>query len=813
MTKYVIDNREPVLISENVEDWLKSHNLESILLGDEADNFQTAQSWLGVPMLAGDDVIGLINVQHKDSHHYGEQDHDLLVAIASQGAIAFQNASLFAETQQRTEDLAVLNEMSAVLSNALDIDLVINTIHEYISKLMDTHNLYIALYDPETDDMSFALNIDKGELAQAETRKLGEGMTAYMIRNRRSLLLNGDVSAQMEAMGIATIVLGDSDEDSPQSWLGAPMIIGNQAIGAIALQSMDTPYLYQERHRDLLVSITTQAAISIQNARLFEQTQQQLEDLTIIQETTTKLSETLNIEDVVDTVLTQTTQSVKADSGSLYLLQDNFLTLLGIHPAPEGEETNIGVVIDLDDLPITKNVVHSREPSVLRTDDPSLQEHSRQAFKKAGITVNANLPMIGPEGVIGILTLNRFGPAQLFDSDEINLVSTLANQAAAALENARLYQELRETANQLREIDTLKSQFLANMSHELRTPLNSIIGFSRVIMKGIDGPVTDLQQQDLSAIYNAGQHLLNMINDILDISKIEAGKMELAFDDVELPSIIESVLSTARGLVKDKPVKLITEVDDNLPIITADPTRIRQILLNLISNSAKFTNDGSITVIVRRQESKKGRPEIYLAVVDTGTGIAEEDQHKLFIPFSQVDGSPTRKVEGTGLGLSITRLLIDLHGGEIGVDSTLGEGSTFWFTLPLPESSTHQDKDDHSTIISIDDDAQVINLYERYLSGAGYQVIAITNPGEALEKVRQIKPYAITLDIMMPDFDGWKLLQDLKADPEIGHIPVVICSILAECDKGMRLGAANYLTKPILEDDLVQSLNELSEEP
>ena len=183
----------------------------------------------------------------------------------------------------------------------------------------------------------------------------------------------------------ATIILGDTDEDLPQSWLGAPMIIGNQAIGAIALQSMDTPYLYQERHRDLLVSITTQAAISIQNARLFEQTQQQLEDLTIIQETTTKLSETLNIEDVVDTVLTQTTQSVKADSGSLYLLQDNYLILLGMHPEPEGENTNIGREINLDDLPITKKVVYSREPSVLRTDNPSLQEHSRKHLKKLGL--------------------------------------------------------------------------------------------------------------------------------------------------------------------------------------------------------------------------------------------------------------------------------------------------------------------------------------------------------------------------------------------------------------------------------------------
>jgi CheY-like chemotaxis protein len=381
------------------------------------------------------------------------------------------------------------------------------------------------------------------------------------------------------------------------------------------------------------------------------------------------------------------------------------------------------------------------------------------------------------------------------------------------MENARLYVEQRETAEQLREIDTLKSQFLANMSHELRTPLNSIIGFSRVIMKGIDGPVTDLQQQDLSAIYNAGQHLLNMINDILDISKIEAGKMELAFDEVELADIIESVLSTARGLVKDKPVELITAVEDDLPVITADPTRIRQILLNLLSNASKFTDMGSITVTARKQVREHGGSEIYIAVTDTGAGIAAEDQYKLFVPFSQVDGSPTRKVEGTGLGLSITRLLIELHGGDIAVDSELGEGSTFWFTLPLPHTTTRPEGDSNLTILAIDDDVQVISLYERYLSGAGFQVIPITDPREALEKARQIMPFAITLDIMMPDFDGWNLLNTLKTDPLVSSIPVVICSILAEHQKGIELGAADYLTKPILEDDLVRILNQLKPHP
>lgn len=1159
LTKYVVDNREPLLITEDVEDWMSRHQMDFITVGNGES--QMAQSWLGVPMLAGDDVIGIINVQHKDPRHYGEQEQDLLIAIASQGAIAFQNAGLFAETRQRTEDLALLNEMSAILSNALDIDLIVNTVHEYTSRFMETANLFIALYEADTDEVHYPINITDGERLEVVPSKLKPGFTSYLLRKRQPILLNGDMSSQMEALGIKFIPLGNSDpavsfagaplligdqaigaiavqstitpylyqerhrdlltsiaaqaaiaiqnanlfnetqqrtEDLdilnemsrvlatlldidevlrtiyeyttrlmdtthffislydadiqeismpytindnqriemaprqlgnglsdyiirnrqhllinnnmldrmrelgvdfipvgddliPVSWLGVPMMIGERVIGVIAAQSLTTPYLYQERQRDLLASIASQGAITIQNTRLFAQTQEQLADLTNIQQTTSELSAAITLDEVVNTLLNNLAAAAQVDTISIFLLRGNNLERMGMYPAPD-DQSEIGTTISLDDYPLTKQAIETRTASASAADDPQLQEHARAAFKANGISANMTVPLIGPEGPLGSLSLNRMVPAPLFDPQEVTLIETLAtqagislqnallfeqtnrqlrdletissasqtlssapletnsvaeiiaqifielmggntsasisllesgtsnymrtyvslrneggeveveyspekwdfdlsefpatarvmedvkplvvrasdpdadpnelaylerefvntlvifplavkgqsigvieleyrdeaddisseeltlgltlaNQAAVALENARLYIEQRETAEQLREVDTLKSQFLANMSHELRTPLNSIIGFSRVIMKGIDGPVTDLQQQDLSAIYNAGQHLLNMINDILDISKIEAGKMELAFDDVELSSVIDSVLSTARGLVKDKQVKLTTDIDDDIPIITADPTRIRQILLNLISNSAKFTDDGSITVIARKRENKIGRQEIYLAVTDTGSGIADEDQHKLFVPFSQVDGSPTRKVEGTGLGLSITRLLVDLHGGEIGVDSEIGKGSTFWFTLPLPESNIQTNTDGNLTVLAIDDDSQVITLYERYLKDAGYQVIAITDPHDALEQARHIKPYAITLDIMMPDFDGWKLLEDLKNDPDVGKIPVVICSILAEHDKGMKLGASNYLTKPILEDDLVHSLNKLREEP
>ncbi len=546
--------------------------------------------------------------------------------------------------------------------------------------------------------------------------------------------------------------------------------------------------------------MASQVAIAIRNVDLYTQSQQQLANISTLQETTSQLNAALTLDGVINTLLAHITSAAKANSSSLFMLSGDSITRAGIYPKRGTDTTLIGESLLLSDYPLTQQVIKSQQPSAISTDDPELQEHARKNFEASGIAANATIPISVPEGVLGVISVNRNYPAENFTQDEVNLMHTLATQAAVAIQNARLYEEQRETAEKLRELDKLKSQFLANMSHELRTPLNSIIGFSRVIMKGIDGPITDLQQQDLSAIYSAGQHLLNMINDILDISKIEAGKMELAFEEIGLTQIFESVLSTARGLVKDKPVKLILSAPEDLPIVHADPTRIRQILLNLLSNAAKFTDEGTITLAAREQLDANDQPEIYISVTDSGVGIAAENQIDLFEPFTQVDGSATRKTGGTGLGLSITRLLVDLHGGKIDVQSSPGGGSTFSFTIPLIMKNK-------LTVLSAEADIQVSLLYQRYLLGTDYQVVTIVQPGDVVEMVREYRPFAITLDLIFPDCDGWEIFEELKADADTRDIPVIICSVRDEQDKAHKMGAAGYLPKPILSHDLLNMLN------
>jgi len=466
------------------------------------------------------------------------------------------------------------------------------------------------------------------------------------------------------------------------------------------------------------------------------------------------------------------------------------------HLLPVGSNSTVGTATESGEAVIINDTEHDSR----HKPNPLLPETKSEAA----------IPLLIGSRIIGALDIQST-EVNAFSEDEIAILQLLTDQIAVGIDNARSYNLAQQAVEEMREVDRLKSQFLANMSHELRTPLNSIIGFARVILKGIDGPITELQQQDLTAIFNSGQHLLGLINDVLDLSRIEAGKMELTFDEVNITDLIASVMSTAVGLIKDKPIELKQDIATELPTVRADAMRIRQVLINFLSNASKFTEEGSILVNAYLEQSQKGEAMVTVSVTDTGPGIAPEDQTKLFQAFSQVDASLTRKVGGTGLGLSICHHFIQMHGGYIGVNSAVGEGSTFYFSVPVFKTkSAVQGDDSGRVILAIDDDPQIISLYERYLTPKGFHVVGLSDPSKARERVEEIKPFAITLDIMMPGYDGWQVLTDLKSSPETRETPVIVCSIVEDEEKGFSLGAADYLVKPVLEDDLLASIDRLN---
>jgi signal transduction histidine kinase len=269
--------------------------------------------------------------------------------------------------------------------------------------------------------------------------------------------------------------------------------------------------------------------------------------------------------------------------------------------------------------------------------------------------------------------------AMVISDEDIRQMDSLADQAANVMQTLRLIEQQQETVERLQEVDRLKQQFLANMSHELRTPLNSIIGYSEVLLDGVDGDLTEDAEEDVEAIHDSGKHLLSIINEILDLAKIEAGQMQLDPQDVDLPQFIKDIVHSGQILVKDKDVALEWVEQSAVPVIQADPIRVRQVLWNLISNAVKFTEAGGVTVTYGMHSDT----EVFVRVQDTGIGMNEEGLATIFQRFSQVDGSSTRRAGGTGLGLTITRQLVRMHGGDVYVESEVGVGSTFWFTLPV----------------------------------------------------------------------------------------------------------------------------------
>ena len=386
--------------------------------------------------------------------------------------------------------------------------------------------------------------------------------------------------------------------------------------------------------------------------------------------------------------------------------------------------------------------------------------------------------------------------------------------------------ELRKTSEQLEIASRLKSDFLASMSHELRTPLNAIIGFSEVLLDPELNQLPEEQQKQFQEnIHRSGRHLLGLINDILDLSKVEAGRMELRRETVHLGELIGGCLAIVQPLASKKHITLDA---DNLTAdltIAVDPARVKQILYNLLSNAVKFTPEhGRVTVV-----AEASGPEVRIAVRDTGVGIKPEDQALVFEEFRQIDQGAARQEEGTGLGLALVRRLVELHGGRVWLESTAGKGSCFTFTLPLvpggdqPIQPTPSEATLHSEetggkprdskrlpILVVEDQREAAELLTLHLTRADYEVYRAATGDEALKVARQIQPYAITLDIMLPGSDGWEFLRSVRADPQLADVAVIVVSIVDNRELGFALGATDYLVKPIDNSSLLAILERLN---
>jgi GAF domain-containing protein len=650
---------------------------------------------LMVPMVRGDRALGLIAVTREDSTAFPDQLVELLRTFADQAVIAIENVRLFTELQASNRELTSALDQQTATS---DILRVINQSQTNIRPVFDAivasavrllGGYTGALTRIEGDQIEIAALTGHDAASDAAVRAAfpqslqSEETHAQAIRNRAPLkIADYQTDPRLpEALHASAGIRGY------RSLVVVPMLHHDEAVGAIGVTRRDSGGFTGDEIA-LLKTFADQAVIAIENVRLFRELQARTTDLTRSVEQLTALGEvgravssTLDLETVLTTIVSRAVQLSGLDGGVVFEYDqgaEEFVQRAATETGGALAEARRTTRIRKGEGVLGQTAITLEPFQVPDITVPGAHESRlREILIESGVRAVLAVPMVREGELIGCLGVTRNHPGE-FPPETIELLRTFATQSALAIQNARLFHEIEDKGRQLEVASQHKSEFLANMSHELRTPLNAVIGFSEVLLQRMFGELNAKQDEYLQDIYASGQHLLSLINDILDLSKIEAGRMELELVDFDFPTALDNTLTLIRERAGRRGIALHLSIDERLGQMRADERKIRQIVLNLLSNAIKFTPEGG-----RIEVAAVPRDEfVEVSVSDTGIGIAPEDQEAVFEEFRQV-GTADKKVEGTGLGLSLSRKFIELHGGRIWVQSQVGIGSTFTFSIPV----------------------------------------------------------------------------------------------------------------------------------
>jgi signal transduction histidine kinase/CheY-like chemotaxis protein len=611
-----------------------------------------------------------------------------------------------------------------------------------------------------------------------------------------------------------------------RTMMGAPMMVGDQVVGALNVWRTEVAR-FDQAAEELLSTFAEQAALALRHVELFSALEsrsaelaRKVDQLEALAEVGEAISSTLVADEVLTTIVSHAVELSDTDGGSLMEF-DEATGLFRVRTAYGTSEDVIGALRSAEihiDRTWVGRAARSRE--VLQIPDldaePVQLDPHLAVLHGSGWRSLVAIPLVRPDRVVGALVVRRKSTGS-FSEETCELLAAFASQSAVALTNARLYQQLERQSVDLAEASRHKSEFLASMSHELRTPLNAVIGFSEVLLERMFGDLNERQQDYLEDIHSAGRHLLALLGDILDLSKIEAGRMELDLTTFPIDDILVQALSLVRERAALHGIRLTLEAADGLGLVTADELRLKQVLLNLLSNAVKFTPDGG-SIVVRAWRDGE---DVDVTVTDTGIGIAPADQERIFDSFQQGERSASSS-EGTGLGLTLSRRIVELHGGRLWLTSTPGEGSTFGISVPQPDSDRSAGGDvwmvddglaDGPTVVVIEDDPRSAELVELHLRAAGLRAVGASTGEQGLELVRAQDPVAVVLDIHLPGMDGWEVLAQLKSDPATADVPVVVVSVEPERGRGFALGATEYLVKPVSGEHLLAAVTRLLPPP
>jgi GAF domain-containing protein len=671
----VVRSREMVQVHDVLADAEYAHKIAA-----EAAGFRSV---LGVPLLREGAIVGAIIVVREQAGAFPPNHVELLKTFADQAAIAIENARLFNETKEALERQTATAEILRVIAGSPStVQPVFEAIVRSAQRLVGAFSAAVSRLEGTTLHLEAHTAIDGADEALRAAWPLpidGLAKMAEALRTRSPVYI--------EDMQAATTVPERFREVARKrgyrAVLHAPMARDGTVWGFIHVSRVQ-PGSFSDHHIRLIETFASQAVIAIENVRLFNETKEALEQQKASAEVLGAISSSIaDASPVFDKILEGCERLFEGQYMSVGMAgDDGFVHIAARRGTSAADSSDIGAIpVSRESgsglAVIERRIVHVPDVAAL-TDGPSFL---RRNAEKHGLRSVIFAPMFWDDKAIGTITVGRkFAGA--FTDKQIALLKTFADQAVIAIQNARLFREIQEKSRQLEEASRHKSQFLASMSHELRTPLNAILGFNEMILGGIYGDVPGDMTEPLKDVQTSGKHLLRLINNVLDLAKIEAGRMELALGDYSVQDTVASVHATLRPLAAEKGLEFVTGVPPDVPLAHGDAGRITQCLMNLAGNSLKFTKHGRVAIDVRHENGR-----LRYSVTDTGIGIPPDKIASLFTEFKQTDATIASEFGGTGLGLSITKKFIEMHGGRIWVESEPGKGSAFRFEVPLRVSA------------------------------------------------------------------------------------------------------------------------------
>lgn len=766
------------------------------------------------------------------------------------------------ESARRQRDIAeTLLEVAGELNTDLNLDRVLPLIMEQLARVVSYNSASIMLLE--------------GELLRSAVRR-----STHVVRGPFLAIPLGQFPhVQQVIVSKEPVIITDTTSDPRwldlpsteqiRCWLGVPLMVEDRVIGLLNL-SKDIQGFYTDKDTELVSAFASQATLTIENARLYAEAQRQLRQQTALREAGAAISSSLDLGDVLHQIAERMQAALGVSSVNIYSFDGvNRRSHLaaryqsawtdseeGASRAEPETSLSLGLTHDLSrDLVRIAQLLASGRPGVFFVEDPNLNISESDYMHAYGVKTMLIVPLRVGGQVNAYAELWETNQHREFGDDEIELCQGIAQQAAIAILNARLYEQsqqeivdrkLAEAALQeeraslaqrveertrelslanaeLARSSRLKDEFLASMSHELRTPLNAILGMSEALQEDVYGPISDEQIKPLRAIADSGRHLLDLINEILDLSKIEAGRMDLNLAPVSIQAVCESSVQFVRQTAANKHVSTSLEIEEGVDLLVADERRLKQMLVNLLSNAVKFTSEGGAVGL--RVTGDISDDTVSFLIWDTGIGIAQEDMGRLFRPFVQLDSSLTRRYAGTGLGLALVYRMAEMHGGSVGLSSEIGQGSQFTITLPWrrrrfegrnrpragtgelsgtsagkSERTTMQISPESITLLLAEDNETNISTFSDYLQAQGFRLLVARDGQQAIELTQSHMPDLILMDIQMPVVDGLEAIRAIRNMESTGHIPIIALTALAmsgDRERCLEAGANDYLSKPV----------------